>query len=196
MFREGEELKQSPISILSCRGVDKKYQECRFDNFRGGSHLGRDLKRLISEGKSIVLSGNTGCGKTHLAAAMMAEYLKHQNTTEEFFITIPDLLLEIRTSFSEKSETTEKEIVERFAAYQLLVLDDLGAEKPTEHTVATLSLILDRRIRQERQTIITTNLSLDAVAEYSNARIASRISGMECIAINMPDYRKKRGATC
>jgi len=179
-------------SILSYCGVDRKYRNCTFESFRGGAQLVEKLRRLTEGGQSVILSGNTGCGKTHLAVAMMSEFLKGKSISA-LFVTLPELLLEIRSSFSERSTTTEKSLVERFSSKQFLVLDDLGAEKPSEFTVATLYLILDRRIRQERQTIITTNLmNMDAITEYAGARIASRISEMELIKVNMPDYRKLR----
>jgi DNA replication protein DnaC len=73
-----------------------------------------------------------------------------------------------------------------------LCLDDLGAEKTTEYAITTLYLIIDRRIRNEMQTIITTNLSLDEIEATLGARIASRLAEMKIIKINMPDYRKKR----
>lgn len=186
-----EREERKPVSILGACGVDKKYRGCTFGNFQGGARLTKDLKRLAAEGKSVLLSGGTGCGKTHLAVAMMVEFLKSNH--DALFVTLPDLLLEIRSSFSEKSGTTEKGLVEWFSTKQLLVLDDVGAEKPSEFTVATLFLILDRRIRQERQTIITTNLqAMRDIEEHAGARIVSRISEMEFIKVNMPDYRKVR----
>lgn len=180
-----------PVSVLGACGVDKKYRGCTFETFHGGDRLVGVLKQMARDGESVLLAGNTGCGKTHLAVAMMAEFVKRR--MDALFITLPDMLLEIRSSFSEKSEVTEKHLVELYSAKQLLVLDDLGAEKPSEFTIATLYLILDRRIRQERQTIITTNLkSMREIADYAGARIASRISEMELVAVNLPDWRKKR----
>ena len=190
-----QETQDRPKSIVSLCGVDKKYQACSFDNFRGGERLKEVLRQMAAEGESIILCGSTGCGKTHLAVAMLAEWLKKSGNMNALFITTPDLLLEIRSSFSDRATMTEKELVEHYSTRQLMVLDDLGAEKPTEHAIATLSLILDRRIRQERQTIITTNLTVEEIEAYTNARIASRISEMKNVAVNMPDYRKRRRAS-
>jgi len=192
IFPGAEEVEVRPVSILGACGVDKKYRSCSFDTFQGGRKLIEDLKRLTNEGKSVILTGNTGSGKTHLAVSMMAEFVKGR--FDALFVTLPDLLLEIRDSFSGKSSITEKAIVEWYSTKQFLVLDDVGAEKPSEFTVSTLYLILDRRIRQERQTIITTNLDMRGIEEYAGARIASRISEMENIKVNMPDYRKARKA--
>ncbi len=180
-----------PRSIVAACGVDVKYQFCTFENFHGSEKLKAILRSIAAEGKSALLTGCTGSGKTHLAVAMMADYVRSHDDNA-LFTALPDLLLEIRASFSDRAKTTEKELVELSSSRQFMVLDDLGAEKPTDFTIATLSLILDRRIRQGRQTIITTNLTLDAIENYSNSRIASRISEMELIKVSLPDYRKKR----
>lgn len=53
-------------------------------------------------------------------------------------------------------------------------------------------VFIDRKIRDAKRTIITTNLSLKEIEEKLDARIASRLSGMQNIKINMPDHRKRR----
>jgi len=192
IFPVQENKQDQEYSRISYCGVEKKYQPCSFDNFQGGDRLKRTLRDMVVNGESVILCGGTGCGKTHLAVAMMGVYLETATIIDALFITTPDLLLEIRSSFTDKATMTEKELVERFSSRPFMVLDDLGAEKPTEHTIATLSLILDRRIRQERQTIITTNLTVEEIEAYTNARIASRISEMKNVTVKMPDYRKRR----
>ncbi|MFH0771312.1 MAG: ATP-binding protein [Candidatus Omnitrophota bacterium] len=168
-------------------GVSIKYQDYSFDNFKGNEKLVRDLRDIKVE--SIILSGKTGCGKTHLAISMLREA---NLRWAAYFITIPELLLKIRGSFDSQSNETEEEIIAKFSDYELLVLDDLGAEKTTEYSITTLYLILDRRNRENRRTIITTNLSLQDIEETLGARIASRLADMKFIKINMQDYRKNR----
>jgi DNA replication protein DnaC len=83
-------------------------------------------------------------------------------------------------------------VIRDLCHHDLLVLDDLGAEKTTEFAITTLYIIIDRRIRDAKRTIITTNLSLKEIEDKLDARIASRLSGMQNVKISMPDYRKKR----
>lgn len=178
------------ISILKHIGIASLYHRCTFDNFQGNEKLVQDIKSISGDNLSAVLRGNTGCGKTHLAVAI----LQDQKSYFCKFITVPNLLLKIRSSFNGGQGTeTEEEIINSFVEYKTLVLDDLGAEKTSEFSITTLYLILDRRISEERQTIITTNLSQKEIEETFGARIASRLAGMINIKINMPDYRKKRG---
>ncbi|MDD5353356.1 MAG: ATP-binding protein [Candidatus Omnitrophica bacterium] len=176
-------------------GVPKLYGNCTFDNYQGNEKL---ITELRNEKNNLVLRGNTGCGKTHLAVAILntakIENVHHNSWryTEKKFITVPDLLLRVRSAFKDNSNESEDEIIKEFTDIPLLVLDDLGAEKTSEFVVTTLYIILDRRIRDCRKTIITTNLSQTEIEETFGARIASRLSSMENIKINMPDWRKKR----
>jgi DNA replication protein DnaC len=176
----------SPDYILKNSGIPRLYQQCSFNNFHGAEEgLIEDIKSITSE--SIVLRGKTGCGKTHLAVSILLKNLG----IDSKFISVPGLLLKIRSSFNGGPET-EEEVISKFSGYKTLVLDDLGAEKTSEFSITTLYLILDQRISEERQTIITTNLSQKEIEDVFGVRIASRLSGMENIKINMPDYRKKR----
>lgn len=179
----GEKPKETSWPLQYC-GVPKLYGECTLDNYQGNEKLVNELRK---EKDNLVLRGNTGSGKTHLAIAI----LKMQALMDSRFVTVPDLLLKIRSSFNGGSET-EDEIIREFSSIPVLVLDDLGAEKTSEFAITTLYIILDRRIRDCRKTIITTNLSQDEIENTFGARIASRLSCMENIKINMPDHRKKR----
>ena len=192
-FREersySEEPKPEPEKTLplSYLGVPKLYSACKFDTFQGNEKLVTALGSIARGDVHVVLRGNTGCGKTHLAVAMIRDL----NIFKALYITVPDLLLKIRSSFNGGSES-EDEIIGKYSEIQVLVLDDLGAEKVSEFAITTLYIILDRRIRECRKTIITTNLSKEEIEATFGARIASRLAGMENIKINMPDYRKNR----
>jgi len=178
------ELVEPPMAMLE--GIPLKYSDCTFDSFKGNDKLVETLKK-IDQNESILLTGNTGCGKTHLAIALMKE-----SKTDAMFISVPELLLTIRNSFRENSSESELEVVNRFFKYPTLILDDLGAEKTTEYAIATFYLIINRRINDLKRTIITTNLSLKDIESVFGARIASRLSEMRVIKINMPDYRKRK----
>lgn len=117
------------------------------------------------------------------------------------FITTPRLLMDLRSVFGgnkkidkyDRYETkTEEDAIEEYTGLELLVLDDLGAEKTTDYSLTSLYMIIDERINNLKRTIITTNLSLKEIEEKMDARVASRLAGMKIINLNMPDYRKKR----
>jgi len=194
----------TPLIRQAC--APAKYFNSTFDNFIGNEKLIDELKK--HEIGNLVLYGNTGCGKTHLAVAMMRQAIitdinrilglnwewnnKPQILTPRF-VPAPELLLEIRQSFRDGSPISEADVIKKYCEAGLLILDDLGSEKTSEYSITTLYIIIDRRDRELLPTIITTNLSQKEVEEKLGARIASRLAGMKNIKINMPDYRKKRG---
>jgi DNA replication protein DnaC len=176
-----------PEEPRAWRYIPKAYRDCRFETFNGNDKMVQGLIKLADTGCDIVLRGETGCGKTHLAVAII------QYSGSGHFTTAPELLLRIRATFGEgQMKETESEVIDDLCHHELLVLDDLGAEKTSEYAITTLYIIIDRRIRDAKRTIITTNLSLKEIEEKLDARIASRLSGMQNIKISMPDYRKKR----
>ena len=197
-----EKTAKDPTECLSRFGVPLKYINSTLETFNGNNALVTACREYKNGG--LVLYGNTGCGKTHLSVSLMREQLlknikKEIGANDNFykreemeFITVPDLLLEIRSSFRDGAENTEESLINHYSEVDFLILDDLGSEKASEFAITTLYIIIDRRDRDMKSTVITTNLSPAEIENQLNARIASRMSGMKNIKINMPDYRKKR----
>lgn len=190
-FPDDEERPRKINWMRRC-GVPTKYEGFGFESYEGNAALVDLLRGYVHTEDSITLCGNTGCGKTHLAVGMLAEFIKKNN--DAIFITVPELLLRARSTFRERATLSEDELIDQYASCALLVLDDLGSEKTTEFSITTLYIIIDRRNRYGRKTIITTNfMSLEAVEENLGARISSRLADSKIIKITtMPDYRKKR----
>lgn len=94
------------------------------------------------------------------------------------FTTVASLLMELRDSFRKDSERSEADIIRQYSKADLVVLDDLGAEKTSEFALQSLYIIIDKRYSEMCPTIITSNLTVDEIAEKVGDRIASRIAGM------------------
>lgn len=191
---------KQPEVVLKQWEIPKKHLESSFDTFKGGDSAKKICQEAAKKYESVLLTGLTGCGKTHLAVAMARHiitgakkpiYSEYEGERVGLFVTVPELLLEIRKSFG-KEDQDESKIVDKYSNVSLLILDDLGAEKCSEWAEATLYIIIDRRNRDEMMTIVTSNLSLPEIEQHLGARIASRLSDMKVINIKMPDYRKKR----
>lgn len=193
--------KEHPEEILHIWNVPKKHLKSSFENFKGGEAAKKICGEAAKHSESVLLCGKTGCGKTHLAVSMLRQKTQHSTIELEpknnnkhpkaIFITVPELLLEIRQSYNNPN-IQESDIVDKYSDVQLLVLDDLGAEKTTEWSESTLYIIIDRRNRNERWTIVTSNLTLPEIETHLGARIASRLSDMKVVNIKLPDYRKRR----
>jgi len=129
---------------------------------------------------NLYLYGPPGSGKTHLATALVRDHYP------KFRIVKPmDITREIREN---QCRDAEEDIINKYAKRDMLVIDDLGAEKATEFSVQTIYEIVDRRyMDMSLGLIITSNLSLEQLAEKTgNHRISSRLAGM-CRIIKLAD---------
>lgn len=153
-----------------------------------------NFKQKKSQGQGLLLSGTVGTGKTHLAAAITLRLIESGQSV--IFGTVTTLLGRIRETYAKNSEFDEREIIDQLTSVSLLVIDDLGKEKPTEWVEQTLYEIINTRYEHNMPLIITSNISLKEVRDrYENngPAIESRIIEM-CRGIRMigKDYRKGR----
>lgn len=136
----------------------------------------------------LLLEGPYGCGKTHLAAAVGHQRLERGDAV--LFVTTPDLLDHLRGAFSPRSDTTYDELFERVRETDVLILDDLGVENPSEWAKEKLFQLLNHRYSRRMPTIITTNCDLDSL----DPRIRSRLLDVQVIRhvkLVAPDYRSQ-----
>lgn len=152
------------------------------------------LKTAAKEKKSLLLIGNTGVGKSHLAAA----YLNFSISLGNFglFISLTELMAALRKTINAKEDGLSWDaLLEKYINTPLLVLDDIGQEKPSEKVNEVLFTLLNTRINWERPTIVTTNYGKDVLLEtgYSPA-IVSRLGSFEIVRLSGEDYRVKTGA--
>lgn len=137
----------------------------------------------------LLLKGNCGTGKTHLAAAILRE------TAEQgipgMFVVVPDLLAKMKASFSTK-DGKAGELIEAAKNAPLLVLDDLGAEDPKPWVVELVYVLINHRYEHMLPTIITTNYDGRKISEVFGTRVSSRLAEMTIpVNIRAEDYRMK-----
>lgn len=135
----------------------------------------------------LVLYGEYGCGKTHLAAAI-ANYAQDELDMRPVFAVVPDLLDYLRATFAPSSETRYESRFDAIRAADLLVLDDLGTENATPWAKEKLYQIVNFRYMERLPTVFTTNVDPERIER----RIFSRIfddSLSDVRYIDAPDYR-------
>ncbi|GAI87558.1 unnamed protein product, partial [marine sediment metagenome] len=115
-------------------------------------------------GTLVFYSEGYGCGKTHLAACV-ANHVLHQLRRPVLFKKARDLLLEIRSTFSERGTDTEAHILDQVLSVELLILDDVGVDNPSLWIESTYWTVFDRRVEWQLPTIVTANYPLDAEAD-------------------------------
>lgn len=135
----------------------------------------------------ILLHGNYGCGKTHLAAAIANHCL--DLSIHVIFVNTPDLLDHLRATFNPASDVGYDDLFEQVRGVSLLILDDLGAESPTQWSQEKLYQIINHRYNAQLPTVLTCNIELERV----EPRIRSRLVDMDLVrkvVIDAPDFRR------
>lgn len=134
----------------------------------------------------LVILGNYGCGKTHLAAAI-ANY-RLQQGFPVLFVVVPDLLDHLRATFAPTADVQYDDQFEKVRAAPLLILDDLGTESSTPWAQEKLFQILNHRYNARLPTVITSNRQLETI----DGRLRSRMVDPDLsivMTITAPDFR-------
>src|SRR5215831_13436674 len=154
--------------LLKAANIPARYEHCTLVDFATdftGAHrslaavrlaAGRFVEEYPLEKNGLLLIGPIGTGKTHLAVGIIQELVRSRGV-RCLFSDYRELLKEIQNSYNPSVQTTELEILRPVFEAEVLVLDELGAVKPTEWVWDTVSHILNSRYNEKKTTIITTN---------------------------------------
>ena len=170
--------------------VPPLYLEASKKSFEG--HYKQDfLAAVESKHGGVLLYGSAGTRKTTFGTKIMAKKMMDhigEFAVDGLWTTAPELLANIRSTYSAKSKTTEMEIMQKYSDVGLLLIDDLGAEKKTDWSLSAFYSILSNRINYMKFTIVTTNLTLEELHAWE-PRIASRLGSFQVIGMTGKDWR-------
>ncbi len=126
-----------------------------------------------SKGNSVILTGNVGTGKTHLACAV-GNYIIKNLKKNVFFINAIDAFTKIKATYSKKSEIGEIEALNQFLDIDLLIIDEFGVQIGSDTEKLILFRIINKRYEYLKPTILITNLSVAEIKKFEE-RIFDRL---------------------
>jgi len=189
--------------LIERSGIPKRYEHCTLDSyetaFRGADsslsaalHTGRKFVEAYpvdTAGKGLLLTGSIGTGKTHLAVGIMLGLMEKGISCR--FCDYRELLKQIQHSYNPQVAITELEVLQPIFDAEVLVLDELGAQKPTDWVWDTVALVLNTRYNDKRTTIITTNYPDLAPGGYA-ATVAQRAAREETLGDRIGERMRSR----
>ena len=207
------------IRMIQQARIPQRYADCnianyitnRIQQFPGAAK--RDARSFVemypleTDGKGLLLTGNIGVGKTHLAVGILQSLIADRGAHGLFF-DYRDLLKNLQNTYERKVDQTEQDILGPVLKADVLLLDEFGGSKPSDWASDTIAHIINTRYNERRTTIITTNypnlpaaatverdawaaMRPDTLGDRIGERMRSRLQEM-CIVIEMKgdDFRQ------
>jgi DNA replication protein DnaC len=191
--------------LLQQARIPSRFSNCAFDNFEArcpSLHRALMTSRKFVEEYPIVdvgmlYLGSCGVGKTHLAVSVLKELIR--KGIPGLFYDFRDLLKEIQDSYNPNTHNSELKILSPVFEAEVLILDELGASKPTEWVQETMTHIINKRYNERKVTIFTSNyLDISIGSAYDETltdrvgvRLRSRLHEMcRLIPMESDDYRE------
>jgi DNA replication protein DnaC len=151
--------------LINDARIPPRFAKADLDNFEHDMDTQRSAWRKAAQfvdafpvvDRGLLFYGPHGVGKTHLAVGILKACV-HQKGARAFFFETRELLRVVRDTYNRSVEETEMEVLKPLLDADLLVLDDLGAERTSEWVQETLGLVVNTRYNSKRPTILTSNL--------------------------------------
>jgi len=190
--------------LLAAARIPKRYEHCDLDSYlpnhesqkRAKIYVQRFLDKYPQIDVGLLFLGTCGVGKTHLAVALLKQVIVEKGDGGLFY-DFRDLLREIQASWNSISQASELDVLRPVLEAKVLVLDELGANKPTEWVRDTIAHIINCRYNDKKLTIFTSNYldtpnkpGEEALTDRIGVRLRSRLYEM-CreIEIHGMDFR-------
>ena len=195
---------KSHSNLLEKARIPKRYTDCHFHTYRAFNpsqeRAFRFASRLAMEypavERGLLFMGTVGVGKTHLAVSILKGLTERGFSC--LFYEFGSLLKEIQSSYNSISQTSELKVLAPVFDTEVLVLDEIGASKPSEWVRDTMAHIINTRYNDKKLTIFTTNYlddrraeGIETLEDRIGVRLRSRLFEMsKTVLINGDDFRR------
>ena len=163
------ETEEEEKNLMVCRRFAERFTDRELE--REKAHNAQDPFWRKKNSTGLLLFGNYGTGKSHLAYSILKE-LDRQGLPG-FYITIPDL-------FDRFSDQTNKvdcaQVLAKLCMVSCLVLDEIGVQSGSDYEKKRLYQIIDGRIKNGRPTILLTNLDHIELGSLLTERVLTRVT--------------------
>jgi DNA replication protein DnaC len=195
---------KSHSDLLERVRIPRRYENCHFQSYKittpSHERAFRYASKLAMEypaiDRGLLLMGTCGVGKTHLAVSILKALTERGFSC--LFYEFGSLLKQIQDSYNPNTQSSELKILGNLFDAEVLVLDEIGASKPTDWVRDTMAHVINTRYNDKKLTIFTTNYlderkseKEETLEERIGVRLRSRLFEMcQTVKIEGHDFRK------
>lgn len=172
-------------SALIGSGISPRFFESTFGNYRATTpamtqalEVCRGFADNFSDhyqaGRNLLLTGNVGNGKTHLACSIIQQLIRQENAVA-VITTAAEIIRVFKRSMARDSGYTEGDVIDELAGFDLLVIDEVGAQAGTQYELAALHEVFDRRYQLVKPTVVVSNMDAKGLGLYIGERALDRL---------------------
>lgn len=183
--------------------VPPRFAGCTFENYRASTDeqqhalrvtraFAAKFQTVLDRGGSLTLTGPTGTGKTHLAAAVMRAITEAGHTG---MYRLADAAVRyLKSAYNPGNSYTEDQALAHLRMPALLVLDEIGNQHDTADEKRVLFAILNARYSHMRPTLLVSNLTGDQLRQWAGQAFHDRLlEGGHIVPCQWPSYRGRKG---
>lgn len=159
-------------ALLIGSGITPRFRNATFQSYQADGSVPmaqvlvrcRDFAEQFPEhyeaGRSLLLVGNVGTGKTHLASAIVQHVIR-EHGAQAVITSAAQIIRVAKGAMARNTQYTERDVIEELVGFDLLVIDEVGAQGGTEYERSLLHEVIDQRYQQVLPTVLISNLPAD-----------------------------------
>lgn len=176
---------ESVNSALVGSGITPRFAESTFATYRATTPAmslaletcqgyADSFGEHFQAGRNLLLCGNVGNGKTHLASGIVQHVIRKHRAIA-VITTAAEIIRVFKRSMDRNAGYTEGDVIDELASFDLLVIDEVGAQAGTHYELSVLHEVLDRRYNLIRPTVVVSNLNAKDLGHYIGERALDRL---------------------
>lgn len=190
-------------NCLSEFSLPKRFKNKSFDNYIADDEKSKKalaicqkyastFKDRFEAGGGLVLCGQAGTGKTHLASSIINHIKKVYYIP--VFTSALGVTRHVKATYNKNNDKTELQAISDFVRPDLLVIDEVGVQFGTDAEKIILFEVINRRYQEMKPTILISNLNITELGDYIGERVVDRMfeGGGAVIAFDWSSYRRKK----
>jgi len=166
-------------------GITPRFAGSMFSNYRvDNTAMGQALEicqgyadnfgENYSDGRNLLLCGNVGTGKTHLASSIVQQVIRQLDALA-VITSAAEIIRVFKGSMDRNAGYSERDVIAELADFDLLVIDEVGAQAGTAYELAVLHEVFDRRYQLVRPTVVVSNMDAKGLGQYIGERALDRL---------------------